>query len=79
MMQATRDYDSKLFGVASLLSSTLLYNTVKLIDDHALDSLHLLAWQANLFSLKARLSEGKLVLLGFRVQLELEHLMVLGL
>ena len=43
--------------MATLLSSVLVYNTVKTIDHQAIDSLELLAWQANLFSSRARVAD----------------------
>jgi hypothetical protein len=42
-------YDAKVFTVASLLGSHLVYNTVKIIDQHAVNLLELLMTQAQLF------------------------------
>ena len=35
----SESYDAKIFAVATLLSSTLVYNTIKIIDQAAIDSL----------------------------------------
>ncbi|KNC69969.1 hypothetical protein SARC_17507, partial [Sphaeroforma arctica JP610] len=52
----TQHYDSKVFAVSALVSSYLLYNSVKIIDQAAIDYLELLARQTQMFSLKARLN-----------------------
>ena len=45
-------YDAKIFTLASLLSSSLVYNSIKVIDQQAVNSLEMLARQAQLFSVK---------------------------
>ena len=50
-------YDSKIFAVATLMSSTLMYNTMKIIDQSQIDYLELLAHKAELFSMKHQLQE----------------------
>eukprot|EP00923_Selenidium_pygospionis_P040382 GHVN01069779.1.p1 GENE.GHVN01069779.1~~GHVN01069779.1.p1 ORF type:complete len:604 (+),score=71.43 GHVN01069779.1:59-1870(+) len=49
----TERYDAKLFALAMLLSTEMVYNTMKFIDQDALDRLELLSRRANLFGLKA--------------------------
>ncbi|KAL6054572.1 Guanylate-binding protein, N-terminal domain [Balamuthia mandrillaris] len=51
----SEEYDAKLFSVTTLLSSYLLYNSVKMVDAAALDYLELLARRTQLFGLKAAL------------------------
>ncbi|KJE92442.1 hypothetical protein CAOG_003419 [Capsaspora owczarzaki ATCC 30864] len=48
-------YDSKIFAVATLMSSHLLFNNVKIIDQSAIDYVELLARRTQLFALKAQL------------------------
>lgn len=45
-------YDARIFAVATLLSSHLIYTSVKLIDQNAVDYLELLARRAQLFQYK---------------------------
>ena len=45
-------YDAKIFTVSALLSSHILYNSVKVIDQQAVDMLETLTRQAQLFSVK---------------------------
>ncbi|XP_033642989.1 guanylate-binding protein 5-like [Asterias rubens] len=52
-------YDAKVFAVASLLSSFLIYNSVKVIDQADLDYLELLSRRTQLFALKSQLSRAK--------------------
>lgn len=47
-------YDSKVFGVTSLLSSAMLYNSVKMIDQSAIDTVEMLARQTQLFAHRAK-------------------------
>eukprot|EP01135_Chromosphaera_perkinsii_P011048 Nk52_evm7s2325 gene=Nk52_evmTU7s2325 len=49
-------YDAKIFAVSALLSSYLVYNSVKIIDQSAIDYLELLARRTQLFGLKAQLA-----------------------
>ena len=39
----SENYDAKVFAVTSLLSSLLLYNSVKIIDQSAIDNLECVA------------------------------------
>lgn len=52
---ANEMYDAKVFSVASLLSSVLLFNTVKMIDQTSVDSVEMLSRRAQLFALRAHL------------------------
>ena len=62
----TADYDAKIFAVATLLSSHILYNSVKIIDENSLEYLQVLARRAQLFSLKTLLHQEDLTSLdGF--------------
>ncbi len=45
-------YDAKLFTAVSLASSYLLYNSIKLVDQAAVDYLEILARRAQLFQVK---------------------------
>ena len=45
-------YDAKLFSITSLVSSVLIYNTIKIIDTTQIDYLEFLAKRTQLFSLK---------------------------
>lgn len=45
-------YDARLFSITSLVSSVLIYNTIKIIDNTQIDYLELLAKRTQLFSLK---------------------------
>ncbi|OTF81803.1 hypothetical protein BLA29_002575 [Euroglyphus maynei] len=49
----SENYDAKIFAVSTLLSSTLLFNSVKIIDQSDIDYLELLARRTQLFALKA--------------------------
>lgn len=46
---ASEDYDAKIFTISTLLSSHLVYNTVKIIDQAAVNNLEMLARRAQLF------------------------------
>lgn len=50
--ESNDDYDAKLFAITSLLSSSLVYNTIKNIDQSQVDYLEVLARKMHLFSLK---------------------------
>ncbi|XP_022084340.1 uncharacterized protein LOC110975829 isoform X2 [Acanthaster planci] len=52
-------YDAKVFAVAALLSSFLIYNSVKVIDQADLDYLELLSRRTQLFALRSQLSRAK--------------------
>ncbi len=47
-------YDAKIFSIATLLSSQLVYNSIRIIDMAALESLELLGRRAELFMLRAQ-------------------------
>jgi hypothetical protein len=49
-------YDAKIFAISSLLSSYLIYNSVKFIDQSAIDYIELLARRAQLFGIKAEIA-----------------------
>ncbi|XP_013388840.1 guanylate-binding protein 2 [Lingula anatina] len=55
----SENYDAKVFAVATLLSSYLVYNSVKIIDQSDIDYLELLARRTQLFALGAQLSKTK--------------------
>lgn len=55
----TENYDAKVFAVSTLLSSHLLYNSVKIIDQSDIDYLELLARRTQLFALRSQLSKSK--------------------
>ncbi|KXJ23548.1 hypothetical protein AC249_AIPGENE12430 [Exaiptasia diaphana] len=52
-------YDAKVFAVATLLSSYLIYNSVKIIDQADIDYLELLSRRTQLFALKSQMSRAK--------------------
>ncbi|KAK3731648.1 hypothetical protein QZH41_007511 [Actinostola sp. cb2023] len=52
-------YDAKVFAVATLLSSFLIYNSVKIIDQADIDYLELLSRRTQLFALKSQMSKAK--------------------
>lgn len=54
----TADYDAKIFAVMALLSSHFIYNSVRIIDQAAMEYLQVLARRAQLFSLKTSLNSG---------------------
>ncbi|KAK3269740.1 hypothetical protein CYMTET_21832 [Cymbomonas tetramitiformis] len=54
----TADYDAKIFSLAALLSSHLIYNSVRIIDASAVEYLELLARRARLFQMKTALSDS---------------------
>eukprot|EP00026_Physarum_polycephalum_P002465 Phypoly_transcript_02472.p1 GENE.Phypoly_transcript_02472~~Phypoly_transcript_02472.p1 ORF type:complete len:865 (+),score=177.24 Phypoly_transcript_02472:169-2763(+) len=54
---ASEAYDAKIFAVTTLMSSKLLFNSVKTIDQSSMDYLELLARRALMFSLKASVKE----------------------
>eukprot|EP01053_Blabericola_migrator_P001207 Blabericola_migrator_1__1206@NODE_1309_length_4841_cov_86_500628_g881_i0_p1_GENE_NODE_1309_length_4841_cov_86_500628_g881_i0NODE_1309_length_4841_cov_86_500628_g881_i0_p1_ORF_typecomplete_len562_score95_10GBP/PF02263_19/3_4e29_NODE_1309_length_4841_cov_86_500628_g881_i02651950 len=49
----TDTYDAKMFAIATLLSSEVIYNTVKFIDNQQVELLELLIRRTNLFGLRA--------------------------
>lgn len=55
----TENYDAKVFAVSTLMSSHLLYNSVKIIDQSDIDYLELLARRTQLFALRSQLSKNK--------------------
>lgn len=55
----TENYDAKVFAVSTLISSHLLYNSVKIIDQSDIDYLELLARRTQLFALRSQLSKSK--------------------
>lgn len=55
----TPDYDAKIFAVATLLSTHIIYNSVKIVDKQSLDYLQVLARRAQLFALKSLLVNGQ--------------------
>ena len=55
----SENYDAKIFAVATLLSSHLLYNSVKIIDQADIDYLELLARRTQLFALRSQMSRAK--------------------
>ncbi|EZG53975.1 guanylate-binding protein [Gregarina niphandrodes] len=50
---ASSSYDAKLFAISTLLSSEVIYNTVKFIDTHHMEALETLIRRTNLFGLRA--------------------------
>ncbi|GAB6024572.1 hypothetical protein CHUAL_009723 [Chamberlinius hualienensis] len=52
-------YDAKIFAVATLLSSYLIYNSVKIIDQSDIDYLEILARRTQLFALRSQLSKSE--------------------
>lgn len=65
----SENYDAKIFAVSTLLSSQLLYNSVKIIDQSDVDYLELLARRTQLFALKAHMSPKKNWTSDFSTQL----------
>ncbi|KAM7304888.1 hypothetical protein ISCGN_014788 [Ixodes scapularis] len=55
----SENYDAKIFAVATLISSHLIYNSVKIIDQADIDYLELLARRTQLFALRSQLSRAK--------------------
>ncbi|XP_054157665.1 guanylate-binding protein 1-like [Oppia nitens] len=55
----SENYDAKIFAVSTLLSSFLLYNSVKIIDQSDIDYLELLARRTQLFALRSQMSRKK--------------------
>eukprot|EP00045_Choanoeca_perplexa_P014465 m.170277 g.170277 ORF g.170277 m.170277 type:complete len:833 (-) comp16684_c0_seq4:145-2643(-) len=55
----TPDYDAVMFAVSTLLSSHLIYNSMRIIDEQNLEYLELLARRAQMFQLKAALSQKR--------------------
>ncbi|KAH3732735.1 guanylate-binding protein 2 [Pelomyxa schiedti] len=49
---ATEEYDAKLFAVSTLMSSLMIYNSIKVIDQSQIDYLDLLSRRTQLFALK---------------------------
>lgn len=52
-------YDANIFAITALLSSHLVYNSIKLIDQSAVDYLELLAQRTRLFGLRSLLVESE--------------------
>uniref|UniRef100_T1IUF1 GB1/RHD3-type G domain-containing protein n=1 Tax=Strigamia maritima TaxID=126957 RepID=T1IUF1_STRMM len=55
----SENYDAKIFAIATLLSSQLIYNSVKIIDQADIDYLELLARRTQLFALRSQMSKAK--------------------
>lgn len=55
----SENYDAKIFAIATLISSHLIYNSVKIIDQSEIDYLELLSRRTQLFALKSQLSQAK--------------------
>lgn len=55
----SENYDAKIFAMATLISSHLIYNSVKIIDQADIDYLELLARRTQLFALRSQLSRAK--------------------
>lgn len=55
----SENYDAKVFAVATMLSSHLLYNSVKIVDQSDIDYLELLARRTQLFALRSQMSRSK--------------------
>ncbi|XP_066295700.1 guanylate-binding protein 2-like [Branchiostoma lanceolatum] len=55
----SENYDAKIFAVSTLLSSYLIYNSVKIIDQADIDYLELLARRTQLFALRSQMSRSK--------------------
>lgn len=55
----SENYDAKIFAIATLISSHLIYNSVKIIDQSEIDYLELLARRTQLFALRSQLSQTK--------------------
>jgi hypothetical protein len=54
----TEVYDGKIFAISALLSSVLVYNTVKFIDQSSIEYMEMLIRRAQLFELKARVEDA---------------------
>eukprot|EP01132_Coremiostelium_polycephalum_P000986 gene986-1252_t len=52
-------YDAKIFAITTLLSSHLIYNSVKIIDQSALEYLELLSRRTQLFALKTQIKSSE--------------------
>ncbi|XP_037523747.1 guanylate-binding protein 1 isoform X1 [Rhipicephalus sanguineus] len=55
----SENYDAKIFAIATLISSHLIYNSVKIIDQSEIDYLELLSRRTQLFALRSQLSQAK--------------------
>ncbi|KAG1660232.1 Guanylate-binding protein 5 [Nymphon striatum] len=55
----SENYDAKIFAVSTLMSSFLIYNSVKIIDQADIDYLELLARRTQLFALRSQMSKSK--------------------
>ncbi|XP_076316462.1 uncharacterized protein LOC143228907 isoform X2 [Tachypleus tridentatus] len=55
----SENYDAKIFAVATLISSHLIYNSVKIVDQSDIDYLELLARRTQLFALRSQMSRVK--------------------
>ncbi|CAD5113813.1 DgyrCDS2977 [Dimorphilus gyrociliatus] len=55
----SESYDAKIFAVSTLISSLLLYNSVKIIDQSDIDYLEVLARRTKLFALHSQVSTQK--------------------
>uniref|UniRef100_A0A0G4F0C3 Guanylate-binding protein N-terminal domain-containing protein n=1 Tax=Chromera velia CCMP2878 TaxID=1169474 RepID=A0A0G4F0C3_9ALVE len=57
---ATELYDAKIYAIASLLSSHVLFNSVKMIDQQMIEMLEMLAKRAQLFGFRAQADHPEL-------------------
>lgn len=55
----SENYDAKIFAIATLISSHLIYNSVKIIDQSEIDYLELLSRRTQLFALRSQMSRAK--------------------
>ncbi|CAM1313018.1 Gbp5 (predicted), partial [Pycnogonum litorale] len=55
----SENYDAKIFSVTTLMSSYLIYNSVKIIDQADIDYLELLSRRTQLFALRSQMSRVK--------------------
>lgn len=55
----SENYDAKIFAVTTLLSSHLLFNSVKIINQADIDYLEVLSRQTQLFALRSQMSKSK--------------------
>ena len=55
----SEDYDSKIFAVTTLLSSHLLFNSVKIVNQADIDYLEVLSRQTQLFALRSQMTKSK--------------------
>ncbi|XP_049850456.1 guanylate-binding protein 1-like [Schistocerca gregaria] len=55
--QVNEIYDAKIFAISTLLSSYIIYNSVKFVDQASIDALRLLVKRSHLFELRMELRE----------------------